>query len=81
MLYSGGTNNASSKALRPEATKSVHLNRDIKASSLRNSLIPQSGCGKLASCSASHLRNKEILGTEIRKVAISCTMLESFLGF
>ena len=69
-LCSGGTKNASSRALRPEATKFFHSNRNMTASSLK----------KLSGRSASHLC-KDILGTGDKEVATSYTILESFLEF
>ena len=52
----------------------------MTASSLKNSLKSQTGCGKLSGRSASRLR-KEILGTGDKEVSASYTMLDSFFEF
>ena len=79
-LCSGGTKNATSRALRPEATKFFRPNKNMTASTLKGSLKSLSRPGKLNGRSASHLR-KEILGAWNINVATSYTMLESLLEF
>ena len=79
-LCSGGTKNASSRALLPEATKFFRSNKNMTASTLKDSLESLSGRGELSGRSASHLR-KTILGTGNMEVATSYTMLESLLEF
>ena len=79
-LCSGGTKNASPRALRAEAAKFIYSNTSMTASSLKNSLKSQTGCDKLSGRSASRLR-KEILGTGDKEVAASYTTLDSFFEF
>ena len=77
-LCSGGTKNASLRALRAEGAKFTISNKNMTTSLLNDSLKFQSGFGKLSGRSTSRLR-KENLGTGNKQVGTSYTMLESFL--
>ena len=76
-----GYKNTNSSALRPEASKFVHSYGHITASSLKDLLKSQSGCGKLSRRSTSRLLRKKILGTGDEEVATLYTMVESFLEY